>query len=109
MKAPDWLRQIGPALYGIGYHLTGDCYLVLFSNGSERVGNNAEKRWSFYIQEGQTRSSHLEERAKADRQFMDSVQLEKLGRDEIMSAQEKDLDSLLSRLRQLFAAFDKVE
>jgi hypothetical protein len=98
LKQPDWTEPMGTGLWGLGFKLRLNHYLVLLSSRSTISGENPERLWPFILTQDRQRSIREEESVAKRADLLPLLERQKLGNEEIMCVREKNLNDILSVL-----------
>jgi hypothetical protein len=98
LKQPDWTEPMGTGLWGLGFRLRLNHYLVLLSSRSTISGEDPERLWPFILTQDRQRSIREEETVAKRADVLPLLERQKFGNEEIMCVREKNLNDILSVL-----------
>jgi hypothetical protein len=95
---PDWTEPMGTGLWGLGFRLHVNHYLVLLSSWPAIPRENPERLWPFILTQDRQRSIREEESVAKRVDLLPLLERQKLGHEEILCVREKNLIDILSLL-----------
>jgi hypothetical protein len=100
LRRPDWVEPMGTGLWGHGYRLRDNQDLVLLSNETSPPSDNPDRLWPFILTQARRRDKHSEQLIAGEVRFSPILEHHKLGKDDLLSVHERDLNQLLELLEK---------